>query len=166
MSANESVNTTANVPALVNSTTTNTTIQIVTSAGVSDGWVQIASHNGNPTGASFGQTSLGRYINITASSSINSSLSWAIISMQYTAAELTAANINESSLWIYWYNGSSWVPLNDTGFSGRITTTDPRTVWANVTHFSTFTAGGSSASQTTSISLRSGWNLVSIPLNI
>jgi len=152
----------------VNCSGVNTTLQIVTTSDVTGGSIWLSQQTTNPTGTNFGLASIGRYLNITPSANLSGNLSWVILNMTYTTAELSAANINESVLWIYWFNSSNstWVALNEENKSGRDNTTTPRSVWANITHFSTFTIGGPSLSETTNYTLQSGWNLISIPIII
>jgi len=166
IAVNQTINTTANTTANVSGGATNVSLQMQTSQDVSGGQIEFRQQNSNPTGSNFGLTDLGRYVNITPNSAVENSLSWVIVNMYYTAAEIAERNVNESTLWVYWYNesSSSWVALNESGRSGRNTTADPRYVWANTTHFSVYTAGGVSLSESGSYTLSSGWNLISIPM--
>jgi len=168
IAVNASVNATANTTTDVSGGATNVSLQFETTASITDAIIAFSQVSSNPTGANFGATSLGKYYNVTPSAALEGNLSWVVITINYTAAELAAANINESLLWIYWFNSSAsdWVALNESGKSGRNTTVDPRFVWANTTHFSTFTIGAASSSTTEDIVMALGWNLISLPVTI
>jgi hypothetical protein len=123
-------------------------LEITTTGPVSGATVLIANHSQNPAASSaLGVTELGKYLQIEVSDDISSSLSWAIIKVNYTDAELAEANIDESSLKIYHYNESSglWEAF-DSPFGG--VNTNDNFVWANTTHFSTFGVFGSQISST------------------
>ncbi len=93
-----------------------------------------------PTGVTgFALEKLGKWIEFDTSST-EGNMSWAIIKIPYTTAELTAAGLNESSLVIEYYNETSdtWTrygavcglaPCGGVNKTGNY-------VWANTTHFS------------------------------
>jgi len=81
-------------------------------------------------------------VNISVDSNTKGNLSWAYIKIYYTTAELAAANIDESTLKIYYHNlsvvPSTWVLEPNQGVD-----TTNNFVWANVTHFSLYGSFGS-----------------------
>jgi parallel beta-helix repeat protein len=78
-------------------------------------------------------------IEITVDNATEGNLTWALIKIFYDEAELTAANIDESTLKIYYYNktAADWQLEPNQGVD-----TVNNYVWANVTHFSLFGAFG------------------------
>jgi len=76
-------------------------------------------------------------VNINVDENTKNNLTWALIRLYYTEAELTAADIDEDNLVIYFYNETSWVLEPSQGVD-----TTNNYVWANVTHFSLFGAFG------------------------
>lgn len=118
-------------------------LEIATGGSVSGATVSIANHSQNPAMSGvFGITALGKYLQIEVSDSLSSGLSWAIIRVNYTEAEIAAADVNESSLRIYHFNetSGSWQAY-DPPFGGA--NVSDNFVWANTTHFSTFGVFGS-----------------------
>ncbi len=79
-------------------------------------------------------------VNILIDSESEESISWALIKFFYTDAELTANNIEESSLRIYYFNETSneWQLEPNQGVD-----TANNFVWVNVTHLSLFGSFGS-----------------------
>ncbi|MFH1229428.1 MAG: right-handed parallel beta-helix repeat-containing protein [Candidatus Aenigmatarchaeota archaeon] len=88
-------------------------------------------------------------IDIEVDNSTSGNLTWALIKIFYNESELTEANINESTLKIYYYNttSSGWQLEPDQGVY-----TANNYVWANVTHFSLFGAFGSAPVPVTPVS--------------
>jgi len=135
-SINSSVNFTANEHIIVNATEeANTWLNITTGANVT-GSIAIAEYSDNvrlvdPTTV----TELGRYIDVIVDNDTNNNISFAEIRVDYTDAEITAANLIESTLRLYKYNDSSatW----DLVSPGGVETTD-NYVWGNVSSFSSF----------------------------
>jgi len=86
-------------------------------------------------------------VDISVPSSVNGNLTWAIIRIFYNASELASANIDESTLKMYYYNesSSSWQLEPHQGVD-----TANNYVWANVTHFSTYGAFGSAPASSSS----------------
>jgi len=95
-----------------------------------------------PGSAPTGFTAL-KGIDILIDSTTEGALNYALIKMYYTDAELTAANIAESSLKIYYYNETSaaWQLEPEQGVD-----TANNYVWARVTHFSLFGSFGTAPS--------------------
>ena len=75
-------------------------------------------------------------ININPSDNISKSMEWANIKIFYTDQELEMLNISESSLKIYWLNGTVWEKIDT-----KISSTQNYLV-ANITHFSEYAIGG------------------------
>ncbi len=138
-------------------TTANATFNINATAGVdinlstvqnTTGSVAVAQYNTNPENVEassangFAALGLGTFVAVNASAEVEGNLSWYILSIYYSDASLPS-NIVESSLRIYYFNTSSgeWEQEPDSGVD-----TDANRVWANVSHFSVFSAGGSQES--------------------
>ena len=75
-------------------------------------------------------------ININPSNNISKSMEWANIKIFYTDQELGMLNISESSLKIYWLNGTDWEKVDT-----KISSTQ-NYLFANITHFSEYAIGG------------------------
>jgi len=127
----------------VGSTQTNATLSINTAQDLSGATVSIGKLSQNPGSSNFGVSELGKFLQIEVSSDLSSNMTWAVINMHYTDAEVTAANIDESTLRIQYYNETSglWEKY-DGALVGGVNETG-NYVWANTTHFSTFGAFGS-----------------------
>jgi len=122
-----------------------TTIIIDTGSAV-NGTVTVEEYSSNPTAnTNFGVLGVGRFIAIEADSSIDNALTEAIINVSYTQGEVESAGIDESTLRLYYYNGTSntWTPFNPP--NGGVDTTD-NYVWARTNHFSIWGIFGSAAS--------------------
>ncbi|MFH2028596.1 MAG: Ig-like domain-containing protein, partial [Nanoarchaeota archaeon] len=99
----------------------------------------VATHSPNTTGTTAALTAL-RGIDVEIDNNTAGNLTWAMIKIYYTDAELATLNIGESNLKIYYYNNSAgdWQLEGSQGVD-----TANNYVWANVTHFSIFAAFGS-----------------------
>ena len=75
-------------------------------------------------------------ININPSNNISKSMEWSNIKIFYTDQELEILDISESSLKIYWLNGTDWEEVDS-----KISSTQNYLI-ANVTHFSEYAIGG------------------------
>ncbi|MBU0616077.1 MAG: hypothetical protein KJ601_08370, partial [Nanoarchaeota archaeon] len=82
-------------------------------------------------------------IDIEVDNNTGNNLTWALIKLYYTQAELTAANIDESTLKMYYYNttAADWQLEPNQGVDQA-----SDYVWANATHFSLFGLFGSAPS--------------------
>jgi len=140
------VSTTANVSSNINATT-NANINLTTTQDVT-GTLNVTQYNANPESASatlgngFAALGIDIFITINASSNIVNDLSWYILTISYLDADLPSG-IDESTLRIYFFNATSgqWQVEPDSGVD-----TAANEVWANITHFSTFSTGGSQQS--------------------
>ena len=105
------------------------------------------------TNSSFSFNALGKFISINATEELKRNISWTIIKLYYTQAELDSSGLDESSLSIIWYNETSniWETLDDqtmdwvydTGIDTTDTSDYSGYVWANVSHFSYYSVEGS-----------------------
>jgi hypothetical protein len=143
---NTSVNVTTNETTRVDArNTANSTLEIVTSENVT-GPVNMTLTSTNPSARSFGVPSLDRYLEINASSNLEANLTYVVIKLYYTDAEVAARGLIESTLGFWWYNetSSEWVELDasmDWVYGTGVNTT-ANFVWANATHFSIYVIGG------------------------
>lgn len=145
-----SVNATANTTFNINATA-KTDINLSTSKSTT-GTFTAAQYNTNPASVSatsangFAALGLNIFISINASPAISSNLSWYLLTIYYSDSDLPS-NIDESTLRIYHFNESSnqWEQESDSGVD-----TSANKVWANITHFSIFSAGASEKSSGTS----------------
>lgn len=130
--------------------------------------VIISSFYNNTHNASLSVPSLGKYISIQSSSELEDSLNLISIKMYYTESELSAKNLTEDELGIWWYNETEneWQMLNSKTMDWVKATGVNKGadyVWANVEHLSEYTIA---QVQTQPIPLILGWNLISMPLTL
>ena len=139
---NSSVNIQNNTPTLINATDTNVTLELVTDK-TANGSVTIVKYDSKPTAVGTNTfTALNRYIDIVVADSISDQLNYSIIKMFYTDAEVTAANLDESTLRLQKWNGTQWIQFDGPGVGG-VETAD-NYVWANTSSFSTWGVFGAS----------------------
>jgi len=112
-------------------------ITLVLSSGTTT-TIAVFPESPNASGTTASLTAL-KGLDIQVDSTTSGALTWALIKIFYDEAELTAADIDESTLKIYFYNVSlgDWQlePVQDVDEANNY-------VWANVTHFSLFGAFG------------------------
>lgn len=97
--------------------------------------------SGSSLGNSFGATEIGAFADVVSSIS-GSNLTWALIKIYYTDAQLGI--LPESKLGVYYWNGAQWQRLKvgmGWVYAVGVNTTD-NYVWANVSHLSLFAAAG------------------------
>jgi hypothetical protein len=136
VSVNSSVEITENESVIINATKeVDTWLNITTSADVNAS-IAIAKYSDNivsvdPTTV----TELSKYIDIIVDNVTNNNISFAEMRIYYTDAEVTTANLVESTLRLYKYNGSStvWDLISPGGVDTTL-----NYVWGNVSGFSTF----------------------------
>ena len=149
---NNSVST-SNNQTVLNSTDTNTTIEIKVSGDVTNESLCMAKYSENPLDSNPSKTPL-KYIEVEASSGIKDNLLWSLIKVFYTDEEVSSSGVDENLLRLYYYNETSdeWVIQN-----GGVNTSN-NYVWGNVSHFSIYGVFGetSSTSTTTSTTTTSG----------
>jgi len=143
---NESINTTTDHATTIDALEeVNTTLELVTSAVITDGVVQITMSNEIPHGLNqtFGVNALGKYISII-SDDLENNISWMIIKIYYTQAELEVSRLDESSLVLRYYNETSysWEPITPSGVNPTEVDIYSGYVWANVSHLSYYAVGG------------------------
>lgn len=170
LSYNTSMNFTVGVPKTINATELNISLLIVTNINVSNSSVYVILYPQNPTNTSTNFTGLSKFLEFSLDPILENALNSSLITLHYTGEDLNSNRVGESTLVFYWLNETveEWQRLNassmgwvhDTGVD-----TTNNYVWANVTHFSTYTIGGESLTSTHNISLQQGWNLISLPLN-
>lgn len=114
------------------------TLAYQTLAGGSGTFV-LAQYASNPHGT-LPRRDLGKYISVD-SNIIHPRINWPLeLRIYYNDADVSAAGINESTLKMYRWNGSSWAVVADSGVN-----TSENYVWANLTSFSDYGAGGDPA---------------------
>jgi len=97
---------------------------------IGSGTILLAQYQGNPGGNPV-KTALGKYVEVDTSI-INPEITWPVqLRVYYTDAEVAAAGLNESSLRMYRWDGSSWNVVADSGVD-----TTQNYVWANLYSFS------------------------------
>jgi hypothetical protein len=96
------------------------------------GTILLAQYEGNPGGTPV-KTPLGKYVEVD-SSIISSEITWPVeLRVYYTDAEVAAAGVDENSLRMYRWNGSSWEQVAESGVN-----TSQNYVWANLYSFSPY----------------------------
>jgi len=94
------------------------------------GTILLAQYDGNPGGNPV-KTPLGKYIEVDTSI-INPEITWPVqLRVYYTDAEVAAAGLNENSLRMYRWDGSSWTLVAESGVD-----TAQNYIWANLYSFS------------------------------
>lgn len=140
--SNSSLSTSGNQLQVNSTTSVGAELDIRTGSDVSGATVSIANMSSNPKSANLAATQLGKYLQIEVSDDLSSNMTWAIIKVHYTDQELGAADLQESSLRLHYFNetSGSWSAYDPP--SGGVNES-ANFVWANTTHFSTFGAFGS-----------------------
>jgi hypothetical protein len=139
------VNASANKPVEI-SATENIVVNISTLQNVT-GTLYVAQYTANPEAAEpttsngFADLSINNFVSLNASDDVAGNLSWYLLNIYYSDSDLPE-DIDESSLRIYYFNTTSnqWEQEPDSGVD-----TVANRVWANITHFSTFSPGGESS---------------------
>ena len=144
---NNSINTTANNVTTIDALEeVDTTLELFTSNDTANVSIEITMSNNIPPtlNQSFGIVALGKYVSINVSDNLNDNLTWAIIKIYYTQAELEASGLDESSLVFRYYNETSeaWEPVTPSGVNPATIGNYSGYVWANVSHFSDYAVGG------------------------
>lgn len=142
---NSSVNLPANQTTFINASEANTTLELASSQNVS-GAINVLLTSTPVNIPSLSVLSLDKYLKIETSESITKNLTYVLIKIYYTDEEVTASGIEEDSLGFYWWNDtySAWEKLSPAmgWVYGAGVDTVENYVWANVTHFSDYSAGG------------------------
>lgn len=150
------INTTANTSYRINATA-NVDMNISTRSNTT-GTVGVAEYTINPANVSatstngFAALGITRFVSINASAEVQGNLSWYWLTIYYSDSDLPS-NIDESTLRIYYFNETSqrWQQEADSGVNWSA-----NYVWANITHFSIFSLGGSAESTPVTSSRGSG----------
>jgi hypothetical protein len=139
----------------------NTSLEIKTNSDISNATIEIFEYTGNPKAdGALSVAELDRYFGIKADAALENAISSVIIKVYYTHEEVSTANLDESTLRLYYYNTISgkWVKYDSP--NGGVNTTN-NYVWANTTHFSDWGIFGTAlASATTSTSSGSGGSII------
>ena len=123
----------ANTVTAFGSNKTNVTLEVVINSNVTAA-IFLVQYNSIPSGiniTSSSVTPLNKYVDILASFSVN----YSIIKVKYSSAEVLAANLQESSLRLYRWNGSEWIKFDGPGDG---VDTLNKIVFANTSSFSTW----------------------------
>lgn len=138
--SNNSVPVPANTSVIINATqgatSPNTTLELVTNSNAS-GSVTLVKYDSYPPSTSTNTfaSPLNKYVDVVVDSSISSQLNYSIIKMYYSDTEVSAANLQESTMRLSRWNGSQWVKFDDP--VGGVDTVN-NFVWANTSSFSTW----------------------------
>lgn len=125
-----------------NVSTVNVTLDIGLNQSLSNGSINITLYGDSPESSSV--TDAVKYYVFEENSDLNDSLDWVVIKLYYEDSEIMG--ISDGTFDMYWYNesGSSWVKIVDSldfvNETGRDLSNNY--VWANVSHFSTYTFTG------------------------
>ncbi|MBI2145308.1 hypothetical protein HYU18_03225 [Candidatus Woesearchaeota archaeon] len=123
---------------------TNTTrIELRGNAETTTGSIVVSEHKEDIKNTTKTRNELKRYIEIEADEAIKGNISIATITLNYTDDEVSAANVTESSIALYFYNETAtlWEQLNST------VNTALNYVEGNTTHLSLFGIFGNATSQ-------------------
>jgi hypothetical protein len=142
----QSANSSQNDTVVVNISAVTTVIEMKLNNTVENGSLNITYSTSSPVNMTLSVAELGRFVRIEASPDVRAALSSVMLKVYYTDEELEDANVDESSLAMYWYNEStdSWIKLstNISWVYGTGVNMQQNYVWANVSHFSDYTVGG------------------------
>ena len=106
--------------------------------------VYMTKSNSTSITASTGIPELGIFITIDAPE-LEDSMNYAIIKVRYTDEEVTAKNIDETTLRLWYYNEDTELWEKYDGENGGVDTTNDY-IWAKTTHFSTWGVYGNTKS--------------------
>lgn len=139
------------------------------SAGGGDAVVVLTVWDNTSRNVSIGVRGLGRIIGFDASPQVEDNLGHALLSFYYSDEEVADAGLSEDELVLYWFDESlgEWMPLSSEGMEWVYSLgqdTQQNILWANVSHLSEYSIGSTTLSR--QLSVISGWNLISIPLQL
>ncbi|MCF7910336.1 right-handed parallel beta-helix repeat-containing protein [Candidatus Pacearchaeota archaeon] len=132
------VETESGVEKEVNTTGTNSSINLTTSTSTS-GTITVQQYGNDPKGGfSLNSNALGKFINIESTIS-NEDISEVEIRIYYTDSEILASGLDETTLKMHYYNEttSAWEIVNSSGVN-----VTGNYVWAITDHFSDYGVGG------------------------
>jgi len=121
----------------------NTTLDILTNATLINNETNVSVGSDNPVGVNPSGIPMGKFIRINVSAQIAGNLTYSVIRFRYLASDVPSG-VDESTLRIFRWNGSSWNKF-DGQFVGGVDTSS-RVVFANTTQFSDFTISGDAGS--------------------
>ena len=145
MTINTSVETNANNDTIVYAPGSNTTLRLFTN-NTSSGAINITQSRVNISSLELNITNPGIYVLVNASQDIRNNLTYVILSVNYTDADVSS--FVESSLRLYRWNttSSEWEKLSGPGSPSFVNDAGVDTVnnfvWANLTNLSEFAIGG------------------------
>ncbi len=138
----------ANHTVSVNASSINASFDIRTNASLNGIKMNITAGKDSPTNASLNISRL-KYLDVNVPNELKSVLTSVVLKVYYTDSDLLENNLSESTLAMYWFNESSsiWVKLDSSldWVYGSGVNSDNNYVWANVSHFSSYGAGGLTA---------------------
>ena len=143
--SNLAVNTGANTETLTSAPYSNTTLRLYTNNS-SNGTIQISQSKVNLTSNTSDFSNPGIYVLVNASQDIRNNLTYVVLSVNYTDADVSS--FVESSLRLYRWNttSSGWEKLSGPGSPSFVNDAGVDTVnnfvWANLTNLSEFAIGG------------------------
>lgn len=125
---------TANNLTIIDATAaTNITLEVMGNRNAS-GFITMVQYNSTPAATGSSPASpLNKYADIVIPSSISNSIDYSIIRVRYSNAEVSAANLQEDTMKLYRWNGSSWSIFD--GVLGGINASG-KYVFANTSAFS------------------------------
>ena len=133
--SNDSVSVPANTTTIINGTSTNAVLELNTNSNAA-GSVTLVKYNSKPpTVGTNTFTAMNKYLDIVVDSSISNQLNYSIIKMFYTDSDVSASDLDESTIRLSKWNGSEWIKF-DSPTGGADTTNN--FVWANTSSFSTW----------------------------
>mgnify|MGYP001570421130 CR=1 FL=1 len=133
--SNSSVSVPANTPTIINSTSTNAVVELNTKSDVA-GAVTLVKYDSKPPAVGTNTfTAMNKYLDVVVDSSISNQLNYSIIKMFYTDADVSASNLDESTIRLSKWNGSEWIKFDPP--TGGVDITN-NFVWANTSSFSTW----------------------------
>jgi serine protease AprX len=119
-----------------NKTTRVAYFEVKTNSSITNATINFSKTSTNPTNKSIlNKTPIDLYYSITSNNLNESNLNWVIIKAHYNSSELPE-NIDESTLRLYWLNGTDWEEVE-----GGVNTSG-KYVWGNRTGFSYYGIAG------------------------
>jgi len=115
---------------------TNATLEIISNSEIST-FVTIVQYNFSPPNVGADPAkSLNKFIDIAVGDSLKNNHDHSIIKLRYSDAEVTSANLDESTMRLYKWDGESWIKFDGQGI-GEINKMD-NVIFANTTSFRTW----------------------------
>ncbi|USN45373.1 MAG: hypothetical protein H6502_04960 [Candidatus Woesearchaeota archaeon] len=141
----ENIEANANESIVINGSRVNATVNISTNASVGNGAMNITLDEESPYDNTTINDSL-KYITFDESADLTAAIRWVILRMYYTDEEVNESGLNETGLFLSWYNETNhtWSRLSSAmDFVNATGVNESHNyVWANVTHFSSYGLSG------------------------